>query len=145
MCTIPECQLDMATKRCSSCCNTTATDLLRPGMTLKKSRIKTVDLLAQRRPRYAHLKSYIAIGPLWPYLFESLDFSVVFQWRGHDLISNLRSSNKKIIDMHIFKVHGLTTHAKFRNRRSKAIGHCEGQILTCITSIHLQFWWPELT
>ena len=45
-------------------------------------------------------------------LFALLDLFMVFQWRGHDLISDLSLPNKKILDMHVV-VHGLTPHAKF--------------------------------
>ena len=72
-------------------------------------------------PRYASLESYRAIGPLLPDLSiwgKELDFLIVLQCRCHDLISDLRSPNKKIIDMHFVKVHWLTSHARFQSPRS---------------------------
>ena len=52
---------------------------------------------------------------------------------GVTIISDLRSSDKKILDMHVIAVHGLTPHARFQNRRSKSVGPSEGLSLTCIT------------
>ena len=76
------------------------------------------------------------------------------QWRGHDLISDLRPVNKKILDIHVVHgltvhgtvqiVHGLTPHAKHQNHRSKTVGPSDGPILTCITSIDF-IWRPDLT
>ena len=65
------------------------------------------------------------------------DFPVAFQWggTGNDLIPDLRSPNKEILDMHIVIVLRLTQHAKFQNHRSKSAGPSEGQNLTCITSV----------
>ena len=72
------------------------------------------------------------------------DLSIVFQWRGHDVISDLRSLNKKITYLHIVIVHGLTPHAEFQNHHSKTVCPSKGQSLTCITSIDL-IWWLDLT
>ena len=66
----------------------------------------------------------MANWPLWLNLYALFDFSIVFQWRDHDLISDLRSPNKKILYMHF----GLTPHAKFQNPRSKSVGPSVGQI-----------------
>ena len=95
-------------------------------------------------PRYAYLEGYSAIGQLQPDLFGLLNFSIVFQWRGHDLISDLRSPNKKILATHFGKLYWLTPHAKFQNPRSWTVGPREGQSRTYITSIDLT-WWPDLT
>ena len=72
------------------------------------------------RPRYAYLKSFSAIGSLWPNFFGLLDFSKLFQWRGHDLnlVSDLMTPNKEILDMHFVIAQGLTPHARFQNPRS---------------------------
>ena len=69
--------------------------------------------------------------------FRRYDFSIVSQWRCHDLISGLMSPNKEILDMYPVIVHGLTPDAKFQKYRSKTVVPSKGQNLTCITSIDL--------
>ena len=73
------------------------------------------------------LESCRANWSLWMDLYALFDFSIVFQWRGHDLISDLRSPNKKILGMHFAIVHCLTPHANFQNPCSKTVGPTEGQ------------------
>ena len=67
-------------------------------------------------------------------LFVLLDFSIVFDWRGHDIISGLRSPNKKILDMHTCIVRGFIPHTKFQNHRSKIVGPREAASLQLILS-----------
>ena len=86
---------------------------------------------------------YSAVIPLLPELLHCCNFSIVFQWRGHDPIYDLTSPNKKILDMRIAVVHGLAPHAKFRNHRSKTVGPSRGRSRICIISIGL-IWWPDL-
>ena len=50
------------------------------------------------------------VGLIWV-----VRFSVVFQWGGDDLISDLISRNKKILNLYFIIAHGLTPHAKFQN------------------------------
>ena len=80
-------------------------------------------------------------------LYALFDFSIVFQWRGHDLISDLRSMNKKILDRHFVVVLSLTPHAKFQNSRSKTVGPSEGQSWHAALQLTLSgdLTWPDLT
>ena len=89
------------------------------------------------------VQSYSAIVPLWPGLFALLDFSIAFQWKGHGLISDLRSSNKKILDMLIVQVHGLTSHAIFQPIAQKLLVLEWGQNPACTTSID-HIWRPHM-
>ena len=88
--------------------------------------------------------NYNAIGPLWPDLFVLLDFSILFHWRGHDVISDLRPPNK-IMDMHAAIAHGLTPHSKFESHHLKTVWSAEGQIRTSVLKLPLlilEIVWP---
>ena len=61
------------------------------------------------------------------YICALFDFSIVFQWRGHDLLSDLRSQNNKIPDMQCVIGHDQIPHAKFRIHCSKTVDAREGQ------------------
>ena len=61
---------------------------------------QTSDAVAWKGLKYDCLESYGTNGLLWLDLYVLFDFSMVFQWRGHDLISDLRSLSKNILDMH---------------------------------------------
>ena len=94
--------------------------------------------------KYDYLESYMANWPLWWDLYALFDFSIVFQWIGHDFISDLRPPNKEILDMHFVIVHGLTPHAKFQNSRSKTIGPSEGQSWHAALQLPYLVTWPDL-
>ena len=141
----------MASKRCSSRCTTTnSTQMLKSPWRGYESKL-VIYLLGKKGRRYDYLVSYRAIGPLRPDLFALLRFrnsvSMERSWPvvigHHDLKSGLRSPNKKILDKHIVKVHGLIPHANFHNHRSLTVGPSEGLNLNCITSVGL-VWWPEV-
>ena len=147
MCTIPEFQPYMAAKRCSSCYNTTASiqmltyDQKWPW----RGRESELVIFLPRTTWDPYLEGSSVITLLWLDLFALLYFSMVFQCRGHDLVSDLRSpQNKKTLDMHIVIVHGLTVHIKFQNHQSQTASPSRGPSLTCITSID-RIWWPDLT
>ena len=59
-----------------------------------------------------------------------LDFSLVFQWRGPDLISDLKSLNKKTLVILIVVFDELTSYAKFQNLRSSSVCPRDGKNLT---------------
>ena len=77
--------------------------------------------MASKGLKYDCLDGYRANWPLWLDLYALFDFSIVFQWRHNDLISDLRSLSKKITFTHFVIVHGLTPHAKFQNPHSKLL------------------------
>ena len=58
-----------------------------PGMTLNRSQFG-IGHLPYKGMKFDFLENYSAIGPLWPDLFALSDFSIVFQWRGHNFISD---------------------------------------------------------
>ena len=51
----------------------------------------------------SEMRLFDSYRPLWRDLFALLEFSIVFQWIGHGLISDLGSMNKKILDMHLLQ------------------------------------------
>ena len=111
MCTVPEFKPDMVAKWCSSCCNTTACAQMLTcdlGWPWRGHESKLVIFWSGRAWDMTFLKFIAQSGHFGR---TSYGFSIVFQWRDHDLISDLRSLNKKILDMHIVLVHGLTPHA----------------------------------
>ena len=55
----------------------------------------------------------------------------------NDLVYDLRSPNKGILDMLVVMVHVLTLLAKFQNQCSRTVGPSGCQSLTCIASIDL--------
>ena len=53
------------------------------------------DAMAWKGLKYDCLESDRANWLLWSALYALFDFSIVFQWSGDDLLSDLRSPNKK--------------------------------------------------
>ena len=72
----------------------------------------------------------------WTYL-TLLDFCIVFQWRGHDLISDLRSLHKKILDMHIIIVRRLqiTSLADEKSNKTSILAYVHQVQLSLTTSL----------
>ena len=116
-----------------------------PQVTLQRSQIKHVMLWARKT---WNMTVWIAIGQIGHYGWVSMHYliSPVFQWRGHDIIADLRSPNRKIVDMHFVIVHGLAPHARFQNPYSKTVGPSEGQSWHAALQLTLSgdITWPDL-
>ena len=113
-------------------------------MTLQRSQIKQVMLWPRR---VWNMIAWKAIGKIGHYgrIYMHYLISPVFQSRGHDLLSDLRSPNKKISDIHIVIGHVHISHAKFRIHCSKTVGHSKGQVNMQLFSWHNLVTWPDLT